>query len=607
MMVAFEAGTRRRSSRRDTRRRLGPLHALIACVALVTSPQTAFGQALPEELFPPPDSDAADLAAPLATRVAMAPPPATQAEPINGYADACPPVALPPIFGPPPGSSFLPSLGRFGPGVPVAPGTVSSHAPAWELMPTPDPKQPPHVPAQHDCLSNDAEYRELDFSPDPWLDCQSWDGCSEFGAYGGKHLNQTQRPWVECFTPLYESGPWPPSYDCLGPTNLVRPKFYVFGDFRTAFANNNNVGNAQGVWANRLNLDVDFWLTATERFHMFWGPLDEGQQFTGLIFDDSRIDVDDHFDGFDGNTDTMFVEGDLGYIVGGLTGRDAPFDLPFTAGLVPLVFQNGIWLEDAFIGAATTLPAKNSPELDWSNFDTTFFMGFDELTTRAFNGDDDAVFVGATTFIERRGGYIEAGWAYVHDPNTQGLSYHNVGLSYTRRYLNTVSNSMRAIINIGQDGAESERTADGALLIMENSLISRMPYNVIPYLNLWAGIDRPQPLGRLQGPLKNTGINFESDLLTGYPILDDTANDTLGGALGVDLLGGAFDRQLIVEAATVQPFDDAKFAAGDQYAVGVRYQRKLNYCLLLRMDAMHGWLENSEDIDGARIELRHKF
>lgn len=599
---------RRRSSRRDTRRRFAALYALIAGLAIVAASRPAMGQTSPADLFPPPDAETANLAASLATRVALAPPPASQATRLNGGTDACPPMELPPIFGPPPGSSFQRSLGRFGLGAPVAPGTISAHAPAWEHVPTPDPKhEPPHAPAQHDCLSADAEYRELDFSPDPWLNCQTWDGCSELGAYGGKHLNLTQRPWVECFTPLYEPGPWPPSYDCLGPTNLVRPKFYVFGDFRTAFANNNNVGNAQGVWANRLNLDIDFWLTATERFHMFWGPLDEGQQFTGLIFDDSRVEVDDHFDGFDGNTDTMFVEGDLGYIVGGLTGRDAPFDLPFTAGLVPLVFQNGIWLEDAFIGAAATLPAKNSPELDWSNFDTTFFMGFDELTTRAFNGDDDAVFVGATTFIERRGGYIEAGWAYVHDPNTQGLSYHNVGLSYTRRYLNTVSNSMRAIINVGQDGPESERTADGALLIMENSLISRMPYNVIPYLNLWAGIDRPQPLGRLQGPLKNTGINFESDLLTGYPILDDTANDTLGGALGVDLLGGAFDRQLIVEAATVHPFDDAAFAAGDQYAVGVRYQRKLNYCLLLRIDAMHGWLENSEDIDGARIELRHKF
>jgi hypothetical protein len=91
--------------------------------------------------------------------------------------------------------------------------------------------------------------------------------------------------------------------------------------------------------------------------------------------------------------------------------------------------------------------------------------------------------------------------------------------------------------------------------------------------------------------------------------LDDSANNTYGGALGVDLLGGAFDRQLMVEAAMVQAFDDAatRIAPGDQYALGVRYQRKLNNALILRADAMHGWLENSNDVDGVRVELRHKF
>jgi hypothetical protein len=514
------------------------------------------------------------------------------------------------LFEPPPGGSFQRSLARYGRGYAVPPSAVSAHLPPWDQMPTPDPKQePPHAPVAHDCLSATAPYRELDFSPDPWLDCTTWDGCEELGVYGGKHLNPTQRPWFECFTPLYENGPWPPSYNWFGPTNPVRPKFYVFGDFRTAVANNNNVDDAQAVWANRLNLDIDLWLTATERFHMFWGPLDQANQGVGLIFDENRIDFDDKFDGFDQNTDTMFFEGDLGYILGGITGQYAQFDLPIAAGLIPLVLQNGIWLEDAFVGVAATIPARNSAMFDFANFDTTFFVGFDELTTRAFGADDNANFVGATTFIERRNAYIELGWAYADDPASAGRDYHNFGLSYTRRYLNLVSNSLRAIINTGQDGPQSDRTADGVLLVMENSLISRRPYNTIPYLNLWAGFDRPQPLGRLQGPLKNTGINFESDFLTGYPILDDSANDTFGGALGIDLLGNAFDRQLIVEAATVQAFGDPtqRIAPGDQFALGVRYQRKLNNWLLLRADAMHGWLDNAEDIDGVRVELRHKF
>jgi hypothetical protein len=515
------------------------------------------------------------------------------------------------VTGPPPAPGFQRSLGRFGPAAATAAGVDSVHAAPWDQFPAAPMGAGVPVPAapQHDCHAQPAPFTTFDFSPDPMVDCHMWDGASAQSVYGGKHLNRTARPIVECFTPLYGPGPWPPSYDFLGPTNLVRPKFYVYGDFRTAVANNNNVRNSQGLWASRLNLDIDFSITATERVHAFWGPLDEGQQFTSLVFDDDEVDLDDHLDGFDPDTDALFFEGDLGYIVGGLRGIDAPFDLPFAVGLVPLVLQNGVWLEDGFVGAAATIPARNSPWRDWSNFDTTLFVGFDELTTPAFGGSDEANFVGATTFIERRGGYIELGWAYVDDPQNRGRSYHNLGLSYTRRYLNLVSNSMRLIVNAGQDGPESQRTADGFLVLMENSLLTPMPYNVVPYANFFAGFDRPQSLGRLQGPLKNTGINFESDLLTGYPILDDSANNTYGGAFGVDLLGRQFDRQLMLEAAVVQAFDDpnGRNARGDQYAAGVRYQRRLNHALILRADAMHGWLENSNDVDGVRVELRRKF
>ena len=506
---------------------------------------------------------------------------------------------------------FMRSLSRYSPLAPVAPATVSAHAPEWDQTPTPAQLHGAVVAqaTQHDCRTANAPFSTRDFSPDPLVDCYCWDGCDELNVYGGKHCNPTQFPWVQCGWPFYGPGLFPPSETWLGETNLVRRRFYVYGDFRTAVASNTNINNAETVWANRLNLDLDYAITATERFHMFWGPLDQGQQFTGFNVNSGQLGVEQHADLWDKNTDTLYFEGDVGALLGGFDGTYSPFDLPFAVGLIPLVLQNGIWLEDAFVGAAATIPARNAPTLDWANFDTTFFVGFDELTTRAFNGNDNARFVGATTFIERRGGYIELAWAYVDDPSNQKLDYHNFGLSYTRRYLNLVSNSARLIVNTGQGGPRNQRTADGCLVLLENSLLTPLPYNLIPYFNLFAGFDSPQPLGRLQGPLKNTGINFESDLLTGYPILDDTGNNTYGGALGVDLLGCQFDRQLIVETAFLQTMGDAAdhVAPGDEYAVGVRYQKKLNYCLLIRADAMHGWIENARDVSGARVELRHKF
>ncbi len=520
----------------------------------------------------------------------------------------------PPIYTRPPAApGYLRGVTRYGVVAPIPPAVVSAHAPPWEQMPSPAELKGAILktaPVISDSCTRKSQYRTNDFTPDPFY-YDGWDADAEINVYGGKHLNRVQRPALEWGVPFYSNGPIPRSSDFLGPTNLVQPKFYLYGDFRTAIAQNKNVGDETTIWASRLNLEFDFWLTATERFHMFWGPMDTRNQFTNVTFDNGQTTYNDFWNGWDERTDTLFFEGDLGQILGGLHGNYASFDMPFAVGLIPLLFQNGIWIEDAFLGAAVTIPARNNPALDWSNFDTTFFVGFDEITNnRAFASDNDAAnLFGFTTFIDRRGGYLEFGYAYVDDTRNLGRSFHSVGASYTRRYLNLLSNSVRVLVNTGQGGPRDQRSADGVLLMIENSFLTRNPYNVIPYANFFAGYGTPRPAARLQGPLKNTGINFESDLLTGFPLLDDSANNTYGGAIGVDLLGQSFEKQLILEFAFLQAYDDpaSRIAPGDQYALGARYQQPLSHTLLLRADVMHGWLENSDDIFGGRLELRRKF
>ncbi|WP_425397548.1 hypothetical protein [Aeoliella sp.] len=466
-----------------------------------------------------------------------------------------------------------------------------------------------HHPPATDCRSNLSIYYQSDFSGDPIYDHIPWDSCVEMNVYGGKHLVPTQHPLLELGFPFYRNGPVPPYQELFGPTNLVLQKLYVYGDYRVAYAQNNLVGGDHSVLAHRLNLEFDYWLTATERFHMFSGPFQEGNSFM-------RIDNGDFvevLDFFDANTDTAFFEGDLGQIIGGFTSSYSAFDMPITAGIIPLLFQNGIWMQDAMVGVAATIPARNNPALDWSNYDVTMFAAFDKVSTGAAPGDEDAAqLFGATTFIESRGGYFELGYAYVNDRKDSDRNYNNLGISYTRRYLNRVSNSMRVIVNAGQNGPQSARTADGVLLLAENTLISRMPYNLMPYCNFFAGFDRPQPAARAAafgGVLFNTGILFQSDALTGYPTLDATANNTFGVATGVDLLGPNYDQQLIVEVAALQVMgsDVGRAAPGDQLGVGFRYQVPITNAHLLRFDAMHGWLDNSEDINGARAEFRWKF
>ena len=70
-----------------------------------------------------------------------------------------------------------------------------------------------------------------------------------------------------------------------------------------------------------------------------------------------------------------------------------------------------------------------------------------------------------------------------------------------------------------------------------------------------------------------------------------------------------FSQQLVVEAAFLGVMgDDAnRNAQGDQYGLGVRYQLPLTNAIIFRSDAMIGFRRGDEDINGFRMELRHKF
>ena len=209
-------------------------------------------------------------------------------------------------------------------------------------------------------------------------------------------------------------------------------------------------------------------------------------------------------------------------------------------------------------------------------------------------------------------GYFEFGYGYSDGEGIlDEFSYHNVTAAFTRRYEPWVSNSVRAIWNTGQDASGQQQTADGFILLVENSLITSLPSTLVPYLNMWVGIDRPQGLGQqARGLLKNTGINFETDTITQFPKLDDTGRNTYGGALGVEYLFN-LDQQIVAELATVQIIggenEPGRPALDDQYAFGMRYQLPISQAWIVRADGMYGIRDSDADIKGFRFELRRKF
>ncbi|WP_291177882.1 hypothetical protein [Hyphomicrobium sp.] len=447
------------------------------------------------------------------------------------------------------------------------------------------------------------------FRPDPQYDA-SYDAQGNVDVYGAKSAVEPPRPLLEIGRQQYTSGMYDESSTFLGEKNPLLPGLAIYGDWRTAVAYNNNNGKDIAQIATRLNLDVDFKITGTERIHAFFTPIQDGAaKFTRYEFGGGG--ANDRFnDEYDFEPQTLFFEGDVGSIYSGFSGNETSFDLPFTVGLFPLFLQNGIWANDAILGGAVSLPAKNSAALGLANFDVTFFAAFDNVDNVGIIGADSHVanLYGVTAFIDAFDGYIETGYALVDGyDDRDGLMVHFLTAAYSRRYYNTVSNSTRVFANFGDD---PDGDSDGIAIISENSLITGLPSTLLPYANFFVGFGNPQPLvdGNGAGILKNVGINFETDALTGYPKLDDTGSDAFGGAIGLQYLFD-LDQQLVFEVAMVQPFDDDGIGAQDpQYGFGVRYQIPIDRAWLFRADATYHIIEGAEEDNfGIRTELRRKF
>ena len=453
---------------------------------------------------------------------------------------------------------------------------------------------------------------EKSFRPGPKYDSK-YDAGEQADIYGAKTAVEPPRPLLEIGREQYTSGIYEPSGTLLGELNPLLPGLAIYGDWRTAVAYNNNNGKDIAQIATRLNLDVDFKFTGTERIHAFFTPIQKDNKFTRFEFGGGGAN-DKFNDELDAEPQTLFFEGDMGSLYSGFSGQDASFDLPFTVGLFPLFLQNGIWANDAILGGAFSIPAKNSAALGLANFDTTFFAAFDDVENAGLVGADgkadnnNANLFGVTTFIDAFDGYIEAGYGFVQGTGIQdGLQEHYFTAAYTRRYANTLSNSTRVFANFGDD--KDGKETDGLAIISENSLITWLPSTLLPYANFFVGFGDPKPLvdGNNAGILKNVGINFETDALTGYPKLDDTASNAWGGAIGIQYLFN-LDQQLVFEVATVQPFEnDGIGASSPQYAFGARYQIPIDRAWLFRADATYQIIEGAEDNFGIRTEVRRKF
>ena len=121
------------------------------------------------------------------------------------------------------------------------------------------------------------------FRSDPQYET-NYNAQGQVDVYGAKTAVEPPRPLLELGRQQYTSGAYDESSTLLGKKNPLLPGLAIYGDWRTALAYNRNNGKDIAQVATRLNLDVDFKITGTERIHAFFTPLQKNAKFTRYEF-----------------------------------------------------------------------------------------------------------------------------------------------------------------------------------------------------------------------------------------------------------------------------------------------------------------------------------
>src|SRR5436190_6673737 len=121
------------------------------------------------------------------------------------------------------------------------------------------------------------------FRSDPQYET-SYYAQGQVDVYGAKTAVEPPRPLLELGRQQYTSGAYEESSTLLGKKKPLLPGLAIYGDWRTALAYNRNNGKDIAQVDTRLNLDVDFKITGTERIHAFFTPLQKNAKFTRYEF-----------------------------------------------------------------------------------------------------------------------------------------------------------------------------------------------------------------------------------------------------------------------------------------------------------------------------------
>ena len=286
-----------------------------------------------------------------------------------------------------------------------------------------------------------------------------------------------------------------------------------------------------GVMVPELDLDANLQLTATQRIHGLFRPIEGGNreptfwEFAprnrGWVARDEAGPAE------------LFYEGQpLNWI----DPHDRfPLDFTISGGREPLFLQNGLWFDNIFDGFAIS---KDNIQLgNLSNLNLFYFLTRGE-TQGGLNSLDRAQqrkkLTGFAGDADWHSYFLEFEWATAYDNEQVHLpgidydldrSFWAISATRTFGVLGTV-----AVRALGSTGNGSR--GGGELFALETT---KRFWNVLGYANFFGATRDWLPASTQGQPLSREGILFTFDRLANFPELTSRGASTIGSAMGVIL------------------------------------------------------------------------
>ena len=388
------------------------------------------------------------------------------------------------------------------------------------------------------------------------------------------------------------------------PTGAVwTPSLWVYGTGRSAYQrfDNNNPGDDNAEWVNRLDLFANLQLSGTERVLFGITPLHRDNRFSGYTF--SPDGDDGSFDEFNADIRTLFFEGDLAELFPNWDARDGKKnDIGFTIGRQGVLFQDGMTINDTLDAVGFSKNNIRFEGVPWLiNWRSSFLFAWNEVNREDNQEDDDAKLYALFNQWDTTKSTIDLDLIYVDSDGENGDQFV-ASLDFIQR-LGKIGSTFR----IAQSFALDEETAaagDGTLLFGELNYIPAYTKDNM-YLNVFAAIDNytsaaRDPLGG--GPLGRVGLLYAASGLGSYPApLNNRANDAIGFSAGYQKFSKSKKRQYVIEVGARDDDDTT------QYGIAARFQQALGKRVVLQIDGFVADQDNQDSTYGLRLELLLKL